>query len=93
MVGIRLLILFLVPVLLLLAYRRLTRGSVRDPLGLESSPRLQRMEQTIDSIAIEVERLVEAQRFTTKVLAERQLDPTPRVQAAPREEPDTITPH
>jgi hypothetical protein len=35
------------------------------------SARLQRMEQAIDSIAIEVERISEGQRFTTKLLAER----------------------
>ena len=37
--------------------------------------RLERMEQAIDSIAIEVERISEGQRFTTKLLAERV--PTP----------------
>ena len=33
--------------------------------------RLGRMEQAIDAIAIEVERISEAQRFVTKLLAER----------------------
>ncbi len=33
--------------------------------------RLERMEQAIDSIAIEVERISEGQRFTTKLLSER----------------------
>jgi hypothetical protein len=33
--------------------------------------RLERMEQALDSIAIEVERISEGQRFTTKLLAER----------------------
>jgi hypothetical protein len=33
--------------------------------------RLERMEQAIDSIAVEVERISEGQRFTTKLLAER----------------------
>lgn len=37
----------------------------------EVTARLERMEQAIDSIAIEVERISEGQRFTTKVLAER----------------------
>jgi hypothetical protein len=40
--------------------------------NLENSPRLQRIEQAIESIALEVERIGEAQRFTTKVLAERE---------------------
>ncbi|MGH7670357.1 MAG: hypothetical protein ACRENQ_12785 [Gemmatimonadaceae bacterium] len=36
------------------------------------SDRLGRMEQAIDAIAIEVERVSESQRFVTKLLAERQ---------------------
>ena len=38
--------------------------------------RLERMEQAIDSIAVEVERISEGQRFTTKLLSERSA-PTP----------------
>lgn len=49
---------------------------------LESKPttpslpdtRLERMEQAIESIAIEVERISEAQRFTTKLLTDRASD-------------------
>ena len=37
----------------------------------EVAARLERMEQAIDSIAVEVERISEGQRFTTKLLAER----------------------
>ena len=37
----------------------------------ELTSRLERMEQAIDSIAIEVERSSEGQRFTTKLLSER----------------------
>jgi hypothetical protein len=33
--------------------------------------RLLRIEQAVDAIAIEVERMSESQRFTSKVLAER----------------------
>ena len=36
-----------------------------------SDPRLERMEQAIDAIAIEVERIAEAQRFQTRLLSER----------------------
>ena len=47
----------------------------RKPLGSGVTPevaaRLERMEQAIDSIAIEVERISEGQRFTTKLLSER----------------------
>ena len=36
----------------------------------EMSARLERMEQSIDAIAVEIERISEGQRFTTKLLAE-----------------------
>jgi hypothetical protein len=39
--------------------------------------RLERMEQAIDSIAVEVERISEGQRFTTKLLSERTAPPGP----------------
>ena len=48
--------------------RKKARGS---ELPLDLSERLGRMEQGIDAIAIEVERVSEAQRFVTKILAER----------------------
>jgi hypothetical protein len=60
---------------------------------LEKSPRLQRIEQAIESIALEVERIGEAQRFTTKVLAEREPVAGRVPSAAPRREPGVITPH
>ncbi len=43
--------------------------------GAEVEDRLQRIEQAVDAIAIEVERMSESQRFVTKVLTER-LPPT-----------------
>jgi hypothetical protein len=86
----------LIPLVIALA-RRIWRGGKRAPaFDFESSPRLQRMEQAIESIAIEVERIGEAQRFTTKLLSERQVEPVaghmPPIQTA-RREPGTITPH
>jgi hypothetical protein len=51
--------------------RRIEKGPQRSPLPPELSERLERMEQAIDSIAIEVERISEGQRFTTKLLSER----------------------
>jgi hypothetical protein len=65
----------------------------RPAVDLENSPRLQRIEQAIESIAVEVERIGEAQRFTTKLLAERQPDAAQRLVGQPRREPGTITPH
>jgi len=53
--------------------RRVEQGPPKLPP--EVLARLERMEQAIDSIAIEVERISEGQRFTTKLLAERAGDP------------------
>lgn len=54
------------------AARRLERESPRGAaLPAEASLRLARMEQAIESIAVEIERISEGQRFTTKVLADR----------------------
>lgn len=54
--------------------RRIERGigggsshSLPNDLG----QRLERMEQAIDAIAVEVERISEGQRFTSRLLAER----------------------
>lgn len=48
----------------------------------ELDARLARIEQAVDAIAIEVERMSESQRFVTKVLAER-LPPGPTAPALP----------
>ena len=54
------------------AYARRIEREPRSPsLPPDMTARLERMEQAIDSIAIEVERISEGQRFTTKLLAER----------------------
>jgi uncharacterized protein YhaN len=86
-------IVLLLPLVVTLARRLWVRGVRRESLDLENSPRLQRIEQAVESIAIEVERIGEAQRFTTRLLAERQLDAAPRIPVQPRREPGTITPH
>ena len=52
--------------------RRLEQGGSGSPkMSADVVARLERMEQAIDSIAVEVERISEGQRFTTKLLAER----------------------
>jgi hypothetical protein len=52
--------------------RRIERDDSRDPITPpDVTARLERMEQAIDSIAVEIERISEGQRFTTKLLAER----------------------
>jgi hypothetical protein len=82
----------LLPLVLAFA-RRIWRRGGAPAVDLENSPRLQRMEQAIESIALEVERIGEAQRFTTKLLADRQPDAAARMAVLPRKEPGTITPH
>jgi hypothetical protein len=51
--------------------KRIERMPMQPAVPPEVAARLERMEQAIDSIAIEVERISEGQRFTTKLLAER----------------------
>ena len=83
----------MLPLVLVLARRLWVRSVPRASLDPEESPRLQRIEQAIESIALEVERIGEAQRFTTKLLADRQPDAVARMAAISRKEPGTITPH
>lgn len=47
----------------------------RPKLPDDMAPRLERMEAAIDAMAIEIERISEGQRFTTKLLTERQKEP------------------
>ncbi len=87
----------MIPLVLAFARRIWVRSRPRGAsFDFDASPRLQRMEQAIESIAIEVERIGEAQRFTTKLLSERPSEPAvgriPSAQTA-RREPGTITPH
>ena len=59
--------------------RRIDQRPPDTGLPPELTHRLERMEQALDSIAIEVERISEAQRFTTKLLAERNNQAVPGV--------------
>lgn len=49
--------------------RRVDRGGVNQKFPTDVTQRLERMEHAIDSIALEVERISEGQRFTTSLLA------------------------
>ena len=60
--------------------RRLESRDRSRQVGAEVELRLQRIEQAVDAIAIEVERMSESQRFTSKVLADR----LPPASALPR---------
>ena len=46
-------------------------GVKHDALDVGSAERLQRIEHAIDAMAIEIERISEGQRFTTRLLSER----------------------
>jgi hypothetical protein len=52
---------------------------------------MSRLEQAVDAIALEVERISEGQRFTTKLLADRVA--ADRLPVAPSAEPRQVTPH
>jgi hypothetical protein len=56
---------------------KLENESKRPAIPAEVATRLERMEQSIDAIAVEVERISEGQRFTTKLLAESANAPVP----------------
>ena len=62
--------------------RRWERGA---PLPPASSPeviaRLERIEQAVEAVAVEVERIAEAQRFSAKLMAEQQRTALPRSDA------------
>lgn len=54
--------------------RKMDRDSAHPVASSDVTARLERMEQAIDAIAVEMERVSEGQRFTTKLLAERARD-------------------
>ena len=55
--------------------RRMDRGGTTPPaVPREVAERLQHIEHAVDSIALEVERISEGQRFTTRLLAEKHGD-------------------
>lgn len=73
--------LLLLPMAIAMARNIWTRGGrARATL---SDDRLERIERAVEAVAIEVERIGESQRFTSRVLAEQQ----PGEQAAVRQEP------
>ncbi len=51
--------------------RRKERQAVRPPGDALIGDRLERIEQAIDAVSVEVERISEGQRFVTKLLSER----------------------
>ncbi|MEP7000955.1 MAG: hypothetical protein ABI969_10795 [bacterium] len=64
----------LAPIAVSIARMFWKRGSLprQAPGSVDNTQRLERMEQAIDSIAIEVERVSEGQRFVTRLMSDRQ---------------------
>lgn len=84
-----LLLITLLQVVLLLRSRvRRTPERQGDATTREATARLARMEQAVDAIAVEVERVSEGQRFVTRLLSEQQqASLVRRTPAAAREHP------
>lgn len=66
---------------------KLDNESKRPALAPEVATRLERMEQSLDAIAVEVERISEGQRFTTRLLAEAKDTPQPFAVDGTRDSP------
>jgi hypothetical protein len=58
------------------------------PFPSDVSDRLERIEHAVEAVAIEVERISEGQRFTTKLLADRGESAPAGAAAAPATRPD-----
>jgi hypothetical protein len=56
------------------AFAKRMERDAKTKIAPEVTSRLERIEQAVDAIAIEVERISEGQRFTTKLLTERAND-------------------
>lgn len=66
----------LFPLTIAYARRLWRRGAVAvSAIPHELMDRLSRLDQAVDSIAVEVERIGEGQRFVTRLLAERPMEP------------------
>jgi hypothetical protein len=57
--------------------RRWEREAGQPRVPPEVAARLERIEQAVDAVAIEVERISEGQRFTTKLLSDRGTEAAP----------------
>jgi Na+-transporting methylmalonyl-CoA/oxaloacetate decarboxylase gamma subunit len=62
--------------------RRWEREPARPAVSSDVAARLERIEQAVEAVAIEVERISEGQRFTTKLLSDRAADAVSQPRAA-----------
>ncbi|MDQ6718546.1 MAG: hypothetical protein M3Z17_09415 [Gemmatimonadota bacterium] len=56
--------------------KKIERASQTTMIPAEVTSRLERIEQAVEAVAIEVERISEGQRFTTKLLSEAKPEKT-----------------
>lgn len=86
-------VVLLFPIVVAIA-RRIWRGGRRGgDVNLEGNPQISRLELAVEAIALEVERIGEAQRFTAKLAAERPREPAiERVRETPKPARRVITP-
>jgi hypothetical protein len=63
------------PIFRAIARRMEHKSSLAEPGSAELRERMERMEQALDAIAVQVERIAEGQRFTTKLLSEQAQEP------------------
>jgi len=57
--------------------KRWEREDMAGKITPDITARLERMEQSIEAIAVEVERISEGQRFTTKLLSDKEMHSLP----------------
>ena len=74
-----------IPLIRVFARRLERRSELPPPPSAEVTSRLERIEQAVEAIAIEVERIAEAQRFSAKLMTEQQkiLKGLPQSEAPP----------
>ncbi|MGZ8377284.1 MAG: hypothetical protein ACXWZS_18715 [Gemmatirosa sp.] len=65
--------------------RRMDRKAAGPHLPDDLAPRLDRLEQAVEAVAVEMERVSEAQRFSARLLSERLPEALPRLDAAAAE--------
>jgi hypothetical protein len=63
--------------------RRIDRPAARPAVSPDVMARFERLEQSVDAIAVEVERIAEGQRFVTRLLSERRADALPSATGKP----------
>ncbi|MEP6765366.1 MAG: hypothetical protein ABJB66_13695 [Gemmatimonadaceae bacterium] len=73
--------------------RWIDRRGTTAPASREVVSRLEAIEQAVESVAVEVERISEGQRFTTKLLNERAQEPAREFAVADREPVSNLPPN